>query len=403
MDNGLVELSVREDVSGAATGTSGLRAASPAGPEAERPATFTNLQAGSARTGRWRAWARFGLGLLLLATVVGVVVRAPSGAVALASASRHFGVRCLPWLALSGASEVAALGAAALAQSRLLRAGGSSVRFSSLFGITLAANAVADLVPAGVAPASGWLVGQYRSRGASSALAVWVVLASGFAIALSLMGLLLVGAGIAGIWAPTGLVAAGVALVGGSAACVAAARRLASGPWLQGHFNGRIGRRLGDLLVASAHYRASVAGGAIVLAYALVNWLLNAGPLVLGFVMLGLPVPWRSLLFAYAASQVASGLSFLPSGLGPLQGGMVGGFVLAGTPAAPALAASLLYSAVAYWAVAGAGAVTLVVQAHRSQRRWQPLPEPGHGLVEPGWAARGRPVHQPGHVGLPWA
>jgi uncharacterized membrane protein YbhN (UPF0104 family) len=273
------------------------------------------------------------------------------------------------------ALEAAAIGAAALAQSRLLRSGGTSVRLGSLFGVTLAANAVADLVPAGIAPASGWLAGQYRSRGASPSLAVWVVLASGFAIAASLMGLLVVGAGIAGIWAPAGLVAAGAALVAGATGSVVASRRLAGGPWLQGHLDGRLGRRLGELVATAAGYRASVGGGAAVLAYSALNWLLNAGPLALGFVMLGLPVPWRALLFAYALSQVASGLSFLPSGLGPLQGGMVGGFVLAGAPAAPALAASLLYSAVAYWGVAGAGTVALAVQAHGSRGR-RPVPAP---------------------------
>jgi uncharacterized membrane protein YbhN (UPF0104 family) len=299
--------------------------------------------------------------------VVGLVVRTPSGAAELTSAFRHFRAAQLPWLALSALLEAAAIGAAALAQSRLLRSGGVSVRLGSLFGATLAANAVADLVPAGVAPASGWLAAKYRSRGASQALSVWVVLASGFAIAVSLMGLLLVGAGIAGIWAPAGLVAAGAALVAGAAGFVVVARHLAGGPWLQGHLDGRLGRRLGDLMATGASYRASVAGGTAVLGYATLNWLLNAGPLVLGFVMLGLPVPWQALLFAYALSQVASGLSFLPSGLGPLQGGLVGGFVLAGAPAAPALAASLLYSAVAYWGVAGAGTLALAVQARHSR------------------------------------
>ena len=316
----------------------------------------------------WKPWARAGLGLLVLAIVVGLVVRAPSGAAELTAAFKHFETRRLPWLILSAALEAASIGAAALAQSRLLRSAGTSVRLGGLFGVTLAANAMANLVPAGVAPTSGWLARQYRSRGASPSLAVWVVLASGFAIAVSLVGLLVVGAGIAGVWAPAGLVTVGAAFAAGAAGLVVVARRLAGGPWLQAHLGGRLGRRLGGLMATAAKYRASATGGAVVLGYTTLNWLLNTGPLVVGFVMLGLLVPWRALLFAYSASQVASGLSFLPSGLGPLQGGMVGGFVLAGARAAPALAAWLLYSAVAYWGVAGAGAVAFVALVRRNRR-----------------------------------
>ena len=391
-----MELLTREETSEAEPGAGEPGAPSPArpGPELDaRAGRLPWLGAGRAAPRRWKVWARTGLGLLLLATVVGLVVRTPTGAAQLVSAFRHFRAAQLPWLALSAALEAAAIGAAALAQSRLLGSAGISVRLGSLFGVTLAANAVADLVPAGVAPASGWLAGQYRSRGASPSLAVWVVLASGFAIGVSLMGLLLVGAGIAGIWAPAGLVVAGAALVAGAAGFVVVARRVAGGPWLQGHLDGRLGRRLGGFMATAAQYRASVGGGAAVLAYTTLNWLLNAGPLVLGFVMLGLPVPWRALLFAYTASQVASGLSFLPSGLGPLQGGMVGGFVLAGAPAAPALAASPLYSAVAYWGVAGAGTVALAVQArHSRHRRAVPIAlpiTPGRGASTNGWASTG--------------
>ncbi len=348
-----------------------------------------------APTHRWQGWAQVGLGLLVLGTVVGLVVRAPSGAKELGSAFRHFGVGQLPWLALSGALEAAAIGAAVLAQSRLLRSGGSAMGFKSLFGITLAANAVADLVPAGVAPASGWLVGQYRSKGAPQALAVWVVVASGFSIGVSLMALLLVGAAVARLWYPGALAGAGAALVAGAAGFVVLSRRLAAGPWLEHHLHGRIGQHLGQLVATTAQYRASARGGALVLAYSTLNWLLNAGPLVVGFVMLDLPVPWRGLLFAYTISQVASGLSFFPSGLGALEGGMVGGFALVGTPAAPALAATLLYLAVAYWAVAGAGAVALVVQARRSRRR-RPVPVPVPALALPAAPAAAAPSGQGG-------
>jgi len=49
------------------------------------------------------------------------------------------------------------------------------------------------------------------------------------------------------------------------------------------------------------------------------------------FGLAGLSVPWRGLLFAYVAGQLAGRLVPLPGGMGGVEGGMFGALTLTGT------------------------------------------------------------------------
>jgi uncharacterized protein (TIRG00374 family) len=132
-----------------------------------------------------------------------------------------------------------------------------------------------------------------------------------------------------------------------------------------------------------AQYRTSPRALANVFTFATLNWLLDAACLVLGFVLVGSAVPWRTLLFAYAGSQMLGGLSFVQ--IGVVEGGMVGAFVLTGTKAGPALAAVLIYRVISYWMVLGVGALVFmgITRLHGRQpalpggptRPFRPAPE----------------------------
>jgi uncharacterized protein (TIRG00374 family) len=264
--------------------------------------------------------------------------------------------------------EAASLTFAALVQQRLIRAGGRSLRFTTLAALTIAATAVMELVPAGVAPASVWLAEQYHSRKVPLSLAAWTILASGFAATVTLLGLLLVGAGIGGIWSPAGLASAGGVLVLGSAGFVAVVHRMARWErWMKRRFTSRPMQAAARFVEDATRYRASARGGLAVLACSSLNWVFDAGVLVIAFEILGMAVPWRALLFAYAASQVAGGFTFLPAGLGAVECGMVGGCLVAGLPAANALVATLAYRVVAYWGVGAVGGLLFLVESRRGR------------------------------------
>jgi uncharacterized membrane protein YbhN (UPF0104 family) len=96
-----------------------------------------------------------------------------------------------------------------------------------------------------------------------------------------------------------------------------------------------------------------------VLARTVAGLLADAGLLAACFGLAGLPVPWRGLLFAYAAGQLAGRLVPLPGGLGGVEGGVLGALTLTGTPPAAAAAAVIIYRVARYWAAGTAAAATL--------------------------------------------
>jgi uncharacterized membrane protein YbhN (UPF0104 family) len=94
--------------------------------------------------------------------------------------------------------------------------------------------------------------------------------------------------------------------------------------------------------------------------------LADAGVLAACFALTGLPVPWRGLLFAHAAGQLAGRLVPLPGGVGGVEGGILGALTLTGTPPAAAAAAVIVYRVAGCWAVGAAGTAVAAALARRS-------------------------------------
>jgi uncharacterized membrane protein YbhN (UPF0104 family) len=102
-----------------------------------------------------------------------------------------------------------------------------------------------------------------------------------------------------------------------------------------------------------------------VLACTAMGLLADAGLLTACFGLAGLPVPWRGLLFAYAAGQLGGRLVPLPGGLGGVEGGVLGALTLTGTPPAAAAAAVIVYRVAGYWAVGAAGTAAAATRRRR--------------------------------------
>jgi hypothetical protein len=77
--------------------------------------------------------------------------------------------------------------------------------------------------------------------------------------------------------------------------------------------------------------------------------------LAVAFLAVGGALPWRALLIAYAAGQLAALLPITPGGLGVTEGSMAVTLAAYGGGMATAVAAVLLYRLIAYWAVLPAG------------------------------------------------
>jgi uncharacterized protein (TIRG00374 family) len=329
---------------------------------------------------RWLPPPKVVLAIFLAAALVVVVVRARGDFV---TAFDHLTLGRLPWLAAALVAEGASFLCYSQVQRRLLLAGGAKLGHRTVFNLAVAATGLTNLVPGGTAPASGWLVGQYRRHGIPMPVALWAVLAGGFAAAISVLTLLAVGAGVAGLIGIAATVGCLAAIGAFTVSSVAVVHHLPTvDRWLRRHCEVPgvpLAQRLVAKLSEVVGFRATVPGGAQVFALSVGNWGLDVVTLISAFALLGLPVPWRAVLFAYATAQVAGSLAPVPGGIGFVEGGMIGAFALAGTGPGPAVVATVVYRVITSLAVAGVGSLMILVVTHR-QPATAELREPASSL-----------------------
>jgi uncharacterized protein (TIRG00374 family) len=304
------------------------------------------------------------VGVAVLVAVIFAALHAASLSHEVSTVLRHFQPRRLPWLAVAIAAEALSFLCYAFVQHGLLAEGGARLPRRDMVSLAVAATGLTNLLPGGTAPSSGWLVAQYRKRDVPMPLALWAVLAGGFAATVSVLLLTLVGAAVAGLMSPALIVLCALLLVGGSVAFVATVRHADSvDRWFRTHHHGRSDRlmkRLSQTVGDASKYRAPPALGVRILGLSIGNWGLDVACLIAAFPLLNLPIPWRTVLFAYAFAQIAGSLAPVPGGIGFVEGGMVGAFALAGTPVGDALLATILYRLITTVGVAAVGSVVLL-------------------------------------------
>jgi hypothetical protein len=90
----------------------------------------------------------------------------------------------------------------------------------------------------------------------------------------------------------------------------------------------------------------------------------------------GSGVPWKGLLLAYAAGQLASNLPITPGGLGVVEGSLTVALVAFGGGQVGTVAAVLLYRLISFWAMLPIGYASFGVLAARTRRRPELVPGP---------------------------
>jgi len=307
--------------------------------------------------------------------VAAAVIRAPGAASDVRAAVAHLGGLRMWWLGVAVAAEIVSLAGGAAAQRQLLTGGGANLPWRTVSALVLASTGLARVMPAGPVVGGVWQVREYRRRGAGAALGVWVVLAGGFTSMVVISALLLAGAAVAGAGGlPLLACVAGALAVGAAALCAAARRGGAHSRWLsRRHRRSPAIARLAAAMAGVSRQRPGFRLGVGVLACTCTGLLADAGVLAACFGMAGLLVPWRGLLFAYAAGQLAGRLVPLPGGLGGVEGGVLGALTLTGTPPAAAAAAVIVYRVAGYWAVGATGAAVAGALARSRPRGPDPL------------------------------
>jgi uncharacterized protein (TIRG00374 family) len=292
------------------------------------------------------------------------------------------------WVILAAACEAGSLFSFAVLQGRLLDAGRVRVGLGSLSAITLAATSIAYSLPLGPALASVFAYRQYRRKGATQALSGWVVAASLVVAVVTLAALAAAGLAVAGaagasydlVWVTVGVLIIALALavvfltkrllarvVSGS---VRLSRRLTRRP------RGEIGE-LADRIVEQLTFvqltgRQAVGAGG----WGMANWGFDCACLGFAFAAVGVGVPWRGLLLAYGAGQLAANLPITPGGLGVVEGSLTIALVAFGGSEASTVAAVLLYRIFNFWIPLPVGWVVWGTLAVRHRREIGQTPPP---------------------------
>jgi uncharacterized protein (TIRG00374 family) len=127
--------------------------------------------------------------------------------------------------------------------------------------------------------------------------------------------------------------------------------------------------------------------GGMAVAGAVGFWAANIGILWAAFHAFDVHVPLAVVVQGFFVGMVANLFPFAPGGVGAVDAGMIGTFVLFDVPGAQVFAAVLTYRLIAFWLPIPPGVVAFL-QLRKTVARWQRGAAPAIGIAErPGTAA----------------
>lgn len=335
--------------------------------------------------------ARFVIGLGLAALAVVVLLGRKGELSGSAESFRH--IR-LWWLGPSLLVEAVSMVCFARTLGRLLSEGHHPLRPGPVLAISLASNAIANSLPAGPAFGAAYSYRRMQELGVPEIVAGWAMFASGVLAAASLAAMAAVGVAAA-LDQSTDLDLFGVTLgtVVVAMALVELLRRPARVA-LPAAAASRVSRRLfgfprsePDQVAEMVRSRLDVvtpswSGLSAAFGWALGNWGFDLSCLIFAFLAVDAAVPWRGILLAYGAAQLASNLPITPGGLGVVEGSLTIGLVAYGGAEASTVAAVLVYRVLSFWLpllVGWSVAGVLALKARRAEVR---AAGPGVRVVE---------------------
>lgn len=324
-----------------------------------------------------RPYARVAFVLLALGLIAWVLT---DHSAELAGASAYLTHIRWEWLVVGIAAELGSIVAYGLVQQRLIEAGGVPASIGWLTGVTLANIAITNSLPTGSIVATIFTYRQYRHKGSDEVLAAWAIVALLVVTSVTLAIVAATGVAIAGsessnldlVGATIGILvvtlAVGALFVQRRALIWMIAKLILSvrlivprlGDWAEKIANQFV-TRLTAVKLSPVHMFMALAWG-------LLNWVLDCGCLVLSFVALGVGVPWRGLLLAYGAGQLAANLPITPGGLGVVEGSLTVALVAYGGAETSTVAAVFLYRLVSFWGELPVGWVAWAWLARQRRR-----------------------------------
>lgn len=265
------------------------------------------------------------------------------------------------------------------------------------YQITMAGLAASRLLSAGGAGGvllSYWALrkaGMRRSEAARRMVAFLVVLYSFYVLAVIVFGVLL-RAGVLPGPAPVSMTIIPAAIAGGIAIIVVLIALIPGD--LQGRLTFTGDSRVLQLVAKLSAVPATIATGTrtalgfvreprkggLAVAGAIGFWAANIGILWASFMAFDESVPIGVIAMGFFVGMAAN-LAPDPAGVGAVDGGLIGAFVIFGLPASTVIAAVLIYRLIAFWLPLPPGIVAFL-QLRRTVARWEREGRPAQDTAE---------------------
>jgi uncharacterized protein (TIRG00374 family) len=311
------------------------------------------------------------------------------------------------WVAVAVILEALSFTCFAQMQRELLKCGGLQTRLGRVLKVTFAAQALANSLPGGVAISAVYGFRWFRRFGASSVLAAWSAAGTIIAAAVSLSliaaaGLALAaseGASLDLIPAIVGTLLVTIAmgalfvyerpLFRVVSATLRASQSIIGRP--KGDTSAQIDRVMRSITAVRLGWRQLIR----IVLWGTSNWLLDCACFAVMFLAIHSHIPWKGLLLAYGAGQLAAALPITPGGLGAVEGSITIALVEFGGAQTPTVDAVLLYRLVSFWLVLVVGWALcgeLALEVRRGRWNRQALAAPIEAGLEIETAAGASPV-----------
>jgi hypothetical protein len=265
------------------------------------------------------------------------------------------------WIAPAVLVEIASYVAFAGIQYQLMKAGGLRLPRRPLLYVTFAAQAINNTFPGGPALAAVYGFRWYRRFGANDTLAGWTLVGTGVTAAVSLALVAAVGVVLASAEGATLdlipvvvgvlVVAVGVGVLFVYERPLVAVLRVTLRAWhgLTGRPRGGIAEVTAKIVDRITVVRLGWRDIGATLGWGAANWLLDCACFVFAFLAIGAGIPWKGLLLAYGAGQLAANLPITPGGLGVVEGSITIALVAFGGNKISTVDAVVIYRLLSFW------------------------------------------------------
>ncbi len=267
------------------------------------------------------------------------------------------------WVGPAVIAEIGSYVCFTFMQYDLLMAGHLRPPLVPLLKLSFASQAITNSLPVGNAVASVYGFRWFRRFGADNTLAVWALAGTLVAASVSLSLVAIVGLGVAAnegasldlvpVLIGTFLIMLGL----GSLfvyerplhAVVSGVLRLSVA--LTHRPRGDTTDQIARIMAWMTAVRLNWTQIGRIVSWGTANWLLDCACFAMMFRAIDAPIPWKGLLLAYGAGQLAATLPITPGGLGVVEGSITVALVAFGGAETSTAYAVLLYRIISFWMI----------------------------------------------------